>query len=316
MGRTVAVIWLLGRASRRPGSCWQAGWSSTWTPTLITARSGKGGCCSGRQERATVSTRQAWPANTAESLARVVAAGRVLRRYPRARAGARLGGAPRAGGHGPAHRLLLPVLLRQVDVVAHYRVAPPELGPVLGVEVDGGIPERLRLIFLLAQIKHGIGQRPQRSPAEQRGHVTELAGVGRFEPCAVARNHRSPWIGGQTRVAAGQDDVDVLAGLLLELRNPAATWVSRRCVRHVHAAVADQCPASLVQHLRSYDRRHVLVALGKEGDYVISGRNRGPIDWRITEQHPDLLRRGQRPVNGPDESVELLIDRRVPRRHG
>jgi len=40
MGRTVAVIWLLGRASRRPGSCWQAGWSSTWTPTLITARSG------------------------------------------------------------------------------------------------------------------------------------------------------------------------------------------------------------------------------------------------------------------------------------
>src|SRR5262249_59363018 len=93
----VAVIGLWGGASGRRGSCWQAGWSSTWTPTLITARSGKGRCCSGRQERATVSARQAWPANTAESLARVVAAGRVLRRDPPARAGGGVRGGPPAG---------------------------------------------------------------------------------------------------------------------------------------------------------------------------------------------------------------------------
>src|SRR5262249_49244653 len=162
-------------------------------------------------------------ARTGGGRARVGGGGRVWRGCPGGRAGARLGGAPRAGGPGPAHRLLLPVLLRQVDVVAHYRVAPPELGPVLGVEVDGGIPERLRLIFLLAQIKHGIGQRPQRSPAEQRGHVTELAGVGRFEPCAGERTQGAPWREGEAGVAAGQDDVDVLAGLLLALRTPAAT---------------------------------------------------------------------------------------------
>jgi hypothetical protein len=81
----------------------------------------------------------------------------------------------------PDHRLLLPVLLLQVDGAALDRLASLEFPPVRRIEVDGGVPERLGLFSDLAQVQQGVGDCAERDAAFP-GQVVELARVGGLQP--------------------------------------------------------------------------------------------------------------------------------------
>ena len=77
-----AHVWSLiarGRPGSRgwpsPGRCWRAGWSSTWTRTLITARSDKEGAAPTFKMGYGFHPLGAWCANTAESLAMLLRPG-------------------------------------------------------------------------------------------------------------------------------------------------------------------------------------------------------------------------------------------------
>jgi hypothetical protein len=82
----------------------------------------------------------------------------------------------------PLHRLLLAELF-QVDLAFLDRLAEVEVRPVLRIEEDGRIRERLRHHFDLPQIQQRVEDLAELLPALP-GEVSEIVRVGRRQPGA------------------------------------------------------------------------------------------------------------------------------------